>query len=365
MGGSASKGDRDQTVQADPRVYAAYDRAMGQAGSLLNAPSTPGFYPGDTVAGMNNRQEQALGDAYRRGIDGSAQEAGLDQYISGQLGQDYAGQIQDTAGQLTGALGTAQNALGGMAQGGMSLDQASQFAGQGSSAYDAALQQQASGAINPMTSQMYQAAAQNLGESFQESVLPGINATFGSAGRTGSGLQADALGNAAGELADAQGELAANMFGQASEGALQRQLAAAQGGLGSSLAQQQLAGQLYGQDANRALQAAGQLQGGALGGMGGLQGLAGLQQGAAGMTGMSSALDWQNLDQARGVGDAYQSQRQAEIDADRERYEHESSRGIQDWERHMRGLQSYLGLTAPLSGSGTTESDSSMWSKFT
>jgi len=337
---------------------------LGTAQSLLGGvPDTPGFFPGAAVAGMDPRLASGLSNMYARGAQGSALEQGAEGYVQNMLGQDYAGQQLAGAQAFMAGLPGAQDALSGMAGGGMGLDDAATFAQQGSAPYEAAMQQQASGAINPLTSAMFQQGFSDLAEQFNESVIPGINATFAGAGRSGSGLQADALGNAAGELADAGASMAAQMFGGAAESALGRQLSAAQGGLGANLAQQQLAGSLYGQDANRALSAAQSLQQGAGMGLSNLGQLGAMQQGAAGMVPTMSGLDYQNLDAMQRAGAGFQAQDQREIDAARERYEYEAQRPLLDWQRQFGALGGATGLLAPFSGAGTAQSDSQAFGK--
>ena len=360
MGGKANT--TTHSASAPVQQYAQY--GMDQARSQYEAmPGTPGYYPGSTVAGMDPRQQQAYDAMMQRG-QGSANEAGLQGYIGDQLGQNYAGQAQSTAQQLAGGVEAGQDALRQMAGGGVGLQDAANFAGQGSAPYEQALQQQASGAINPLTQQMYQQAASNLTEQFNEGVMPGINATFAGAGRTGSGLHADAIGNATGELADAQAGLAAQMFGGAAESALGRQLSAATAGRSAGLQQQGLAADLYNAGQNRALSAAGGLQSGGIAGMGGMGDLARLQQGAAGMTGLSSDLDYRNIGAMSQAGEAYQSQAQRELDDEVARYEHDSTRGLQDWERRQGALQRMPGMTSPLAGASTTQEDPSKWAKW-
>lgn len=277
--------DVDQTNTADPFVQAQVQRGMDQYWRSMG-----GMPSGDNVADMNQMQTDAYNAMNQRGMQGSAQEQAFDNYLSGQLGADRTGQL---SGASTGMLGAAGLGAGALAQ-------------------------QASGQINPMVSSMFRQGAADLAENFNESVMPGINATFGAAGRTGSGLHADAVGNAAGELADAQASMATNLYGNAAEQAMQRQL--------------QAGGQLFG-------------QGGQMG-MGGLGQLAQLQQGAAGMTGMASELDYNNLDRAAQAGGAFQDQAQAELDG-----------GISNWQRQMQGLGMMPGMLNPMQGTGRTVGD--------
>ena len=342
------------TTQTPPQNVQDYAQfGMDEARNQYNQmPGTPEYYnQGSTVAGMDPRQQQAYDAMMQRG-QGSANEAGLRGYIGDQLGQNYAGQAQGTAQQLSQGLGAGQNALTEMAN--LGLQGASEFAGQGSAPYEQALRQQASGAVNPLTQQMFQQASSNLTEQFNEGVMPGINATFAGAGRTGSGLHADAIGNATGELADAQAGLAAQMFGGAAESALGRQLSAANAGRSANLQQQGMASDML-SSAGRAL------QGGGIAGMGGASDLARLQQGAAGMTGMSSDMDYRNIDAQARAGAAYQDQAQRELDDEVARYEHNETRDLQDFERRQGVLQRMPGMTSPLASAGSAIADKDKW----
>lgn len=279
-----SYGKNEQTTRVDPRVAAYMEPLMNQMSALaMNAPGTPGFFPGDIYQNLLPEQQAALDQMLARG-QGSALEGAASGALQQQLTPEQFEQYQ----QMLGAGGGA-------------------------------LMQQASGQVNPLTSQMFQQAAGDLSEQFRESVIPGINAGFAQAGRTGSGLQQEALTNAAGELADAQAGLAAQMFGQASESALARQLAAGQALTGA-----------------------------------GFQGQ-GLMQGAAGLAPAMSALDWQNLQNMLGAGTMRQQDLQGTIDAERERYEYEASRPLMDWQRQMAALGGAVGMTTPFAGAGRTE----------
>ncbi len=253
---------------------------------LSGVPGTPEFYGGSTVAEMDPRRGAALQGLFERGMGGSPEELQLSNFLTSELGGGGG------AGGLLSGLGVGQDALG----------------------------QAASGQINPLVDDAFQSAASNLTESFNEGILPGINATFASAGRSGSGLQADALGNAAGELSDTLGSMAADMYGGAAESALNRQLTA--GGL---------------------------LQQGGLGGLG-------HQLGVAGLIPESAALDYAGLDAALGAGQGFEDYTQRLIDAGRERYEYNASRPLQDYQRNLDALNQYIGLTGPLQGTGTTTS---------
>ena len=59
---------------------------------------------------------------------------------------------------------------------------------------------------------------------FSESVLPGLNATFGNAGQTGGSAHALATGRAAGQLADTVGGVRSDIYGRAYESDQDRRL---------------------------------------------------------------------------------------------------------------------------------------------
>lgn len=82
---------------------------------------------------------------------------------------------------------------------------------------------------NPYLDQTFGRASDAVTERFNEAVLPGLNATFSSAGRTGGGLHQQALTGAAGELGDTLGGLATDIYGGAYEGDRNRAIQA--GGL--------------------------------------------------------------------------------------------------------------------------------------
>lgn len=330
------------------------NRNIQRADELMdNVPRTPEAYGGDWVADLQDRTQTGLDAQYQRGMGGSREQALFDRYMRGQLNQDLdPSAIQNRASEygMHGARGV--QALGRLGDRSMGLGEASQYAQGQQTPFDAALQQQASGAINPLTSQMFQQAAGDLGEQFQESIMPGINAQFASAGRVGSGAQARALTDAAGELADAQAGLAANMFGGAAESALGRQLQAGQAGLSDQLARRQLGASLYQGDRGLRQQAA---QGAAQAGLGGLGQMSNIygtqaqqQMGAAGLAPEAQAMDYRDINAMMQSGDRLQQQQQAEIDAQRQRYEQNAMRGIQDWTRRLGATTALSGTANPL-----------------
>ena len=153
---------------------------------------------------------------------------------------------------------------------------------------------------NPYLDQVYDTAADAVTERFSEDILPGINASFGAAGRTGSGAQALMQGRAAGDVAEQLRGLAGDIYAPAYESERERQITTASqlGQLGqqadianlqADLQRRDLASDLFTGGLDRKLAAGGQL--GQLG-LGGLssQLSAGGQLGDIGLGGLSSQL---------------------------------------------------------------------------
>lgn len=305
-----------------PYLTDVYGEAQG-----LYRSGVPAYYPGATYTPFNPIQQQAMAAQQQRAIQGSPQEQQLGQFISGQLqqpGVDTAA-AQQAAQQAAAGTGAGQQALLNQT-GGMGLGQAQQFAqggnqapfmqalgaqtqfggpgqhaaflGQGPQWAQQALQQAGQGGTlgdtigqvqdavgtgidptaqqtltqtaqgqslqgNPFLDDQFQRATQQIGERFQEITQPGIAAQFGAAGRTGGGLQGQALGAAQGELARELGGVATDIYGQNYQLERQRQLQAAdqlgQLGLGAGqlgLGAAGLGADIYGGQQQRALGAA-------------------------------------------------------------------------------------------------------------
>lgn len=188
----------------------------------------PEFFPGQTYVPFAQQTEQALQMQQQRATQGSAAERALGQQLAGTLSGDYLG-------------------------------------------------------ANPYLDDVVGAATRGVTEQFEQSVLPGISATFGAGGRTGGGIHQQALAQAGGELAQAVGDVEA-----------------------------QIRGQDYGAERQRQLQ-------------------------AAGLVPLASSLDYQNIDRLRGVG-AEQENLARQIQRDQQqRFDFYQQRPRQN-------LQDYLGL---------------------
>ena len=77
---------------------------------------------------------------------------------------------------------------------------------------------------NPHLDAMVQQSIARAGEGIQEQVMPGIAATFGGAGRTGGGIQQQMMENVGRDFGRTAGEMAQDIYGQAYETGMQRDL---------------------------------------------------------------------------------------------------------------------------------------------
>ena len=359
-------------------------------GYISDALSQPQFDL--TNAGLNANQaasgvgagQQMLAGAGGPGIGAASNfaRAGSNPFMAQQFANQGYGGPQDAASFIGGPQGNYDpfsNFAQQQVAGGGSLGQnIGQIQGAVDPNASQALSQTARGDFvgnNPYLDQQFDQATRRVREQFQDTVTPGINATFGAAGRTGSGIHQEALSDAAGELGDTLGGVAADLYGNAYtqerqnqlnaagqlgdlglgtaglgsqnfQGQEQRRLGAAglgsdiagaqnqdqlarsgqaldtylserglgqqatQFGLSNSLAQNQLAADLFNQGQNRQLQAGQSLLQGGLGGVGAVGDLYGRvgaeQQGAANLVPTLTDQQFGNIDRIQGVGDQVQ-----------------------------------------------------------
>ena len=330
---SKEKSSQQQSQSSGPwRGWQPYGRGFYESSQGLLNQGTPEYYGGNTVAGINPFQDLAIASQFSRGIGGSAQEGALGDYIGGALGGTGAGvqNLSNLAGNPFRGQGGAQ--LGGAAQG---LNQVAGASERGIGDFDpggtvgATAQGQFVGQ-NPFLNQAFNQAAGQVTDQFRNAVQPGINQSFGGAGRTGSFAHAAAQGQAAKGLGNSLQGLASNIYGGGYEAERGRQQQAALSGLGQGIG-------LYGQQQQNRLGAGGAVLGAQTQlGLGnqqaqlGRQGLrldaanslVGAQQGAAGLVPGLSGLQWNNLGQAGQVGDRLQGQQQRGIDANVQRHDY-------------------------------------------
>jgi hypothetical protein len=293
----------------------------------FNQIDVPDYYPGQNYVGMSGETATGIGRMRNRadGTEAQRQIGGLgSQFLQGGApGAGVAGQAQD-------AFGSGVAGLQGMAGGGGPV---------GGAQANEALSGYASGRVNPLTGQMFRAAAGELNQQFERDVLPGIQDMFAGSGGAGSSLAAGATGQAAGDLADAQANMAANMFGNASEAALGRGMQAA-----TTL------GSLYDAQQGRQLSAANQLAGLGMSGaqMADQQALTGAQ-----LAGQADALERQGIQDLFGAGQIAEEAQGRQIAGDMERYNYTANMDQMQRDRNMAAM---AGIPQALSGLPGTSS---------
>ena len=240
-------------------------QSMGVANTGLSGPMGAGQSRSFANAGLDGPMSMGqAGQLSRAGMSGPmgmgqtsgfsrSQDAGLNNPYLGMLGQagNYANRLLGEDPTLHGRISDVQSRVN------TGVDPRTQ----------AALGQTASGAMlnaNPYLDAQFNRAAQNVSDQFKNTVTPGINQTFGAAGRTGSRAHTGAMGEAQGNLGDTLGNLATDIYGGNYATERQNQLAAAGelGGLGMQgnqlgLSAAGLGADVYKSDAARQLGAAG------------------------------------------------------------------------------------------------------------
>jgi len=118
----------------------------------------PNFFGGNTYVPFAEQSQQALGMQEARALSGSNPENQLNQQLTGTLRGDYLNS-------------------------------------------------------NPYLDQMMNSASSGIREQFTDTVLPGINATFGAGGRTGGQLWGQTVADASGQLTDSLSRMGADIYG--------------------------------------------------------------------------------------------------------------------------------------------------------
>lgn len=241
------------------------------------------YYPGESYVPFSQQTMSALEGAEQRARQGSSVTPAASQYatqaLRGQTGNPY------------------QALLGGGA------------AGLGATAAGAHM------GGNPYLDQMYGAATRGITDRFSESVLPGIAAQFGSAGRTGGGIHQLAVGRAAEGLAQQLGDVGTRLYGGAYESERGRQQQAQRDLLSTGA-------QLYGTGARERL-------------------------GVLGLAPETAKAEYTDYDKLRGIGKTYEGLAERALEDDIRRFNY-AQQGQQ------RALQDYLALISGQYGGTTT-----------
>ena len=260
------------------------------------------FYPGQTYAGLGPQTQQSIQNL----ISGSNSPTlgAANHYLQGATGGQYLYSNPMNA-QFQGLAGRAGYESNPSAAG-------LNYFGSGGELNN-----------NPYLNAMYGAASRSVVDNFRNSIAPSLGSTFSAAGRTGSGAAQGAFGQATQSLGNTLGDLGANLYGQAYESGRNRQLSA----LGTQ-------GNLYNTGIVN--------QGNALGEISRNYNLErGLQQQAAGMAPQMNAANITALQAALQGSQLLDADRQAQINADRERFDF-GQQAPRDYYANLSGL--YNGL---------------------
>jgi hypothetical protein len=178
---------------------------------------------------------------------------------------------------------------------------------------------------NPYLDNMFNAASRSVGQQYSNTVMPGINATFGSGGRTGSNAHQTALDTANQSYTNNLTDMASNIYGNnyANERTNQLNAANQYANLGQNLAQQysNLGGSQFNQ----------QLAGANLG----------MQLGQQ---------DWNNIDRLGYIGQQVEGQGQKVLDDYMNRFNYYQNRPEQN-------LQNYIGFLNGNPGSNASQTN--------
>ena len=204
MGGKSSGGDT--TTKTEPwSGQAPYLTDAYQQAQNLYRSGGPEYFPNATYTNFSPQSQMAMQLGENRALYGSQ----FDQPAGNVAMQGMAGNSPFTQAGA-GALGMA--GLG-----------AGQLAATSNGAFLNS---------NPYLDRMFGAAAQQVGQQYNNQVMPGINATFGSGGRTGSNAHQQAMDMANDSFGNTLGNMAANIYGGNYQSERDRQMAASMG-LGS------------------------------------------------------------------------------------------------------------------------------------
>ena len=179
------------------------------------------------------------------------------------------------------------------------------------------LQQQVAGGENPYLDRTFDAAADRVGRKFNEYVVPGVNTTFGGAGRAGSAAHERAVTGAGRDFGETLGDLGAQIYGGAYESDANRRLSGAQNlaslGLGAGQARGNIGLQKYGAQTQR-------------------------QLGAGALVPELSGLEVQNLNLQQEAGDRLRQQQDLELQDRADKFYYDQDAPNQALQRFIQSI---------------------------
>ncbi len=240
---------------------------------------------------FGDQTQQAMDMMFQRGLTGDPSQTALGNYVTDTLNQPMVDPNQ--AYNMYGQVGAAAPGLDA-SQGYAGLPETGAAATAGLNTLGATASGDFLGA-NPYLDDLYDTGSQQIMDQFNQEIMPSLNATFGSAGRTGGGTHQLVAGEAAGDTADALAGLYGNIYAPAYEAERDRMMQAGSQLQQGDIQRRGLATDLYGTGVGAQL--------GAAGGMNDIYGTMGDQAFRAGsLQPTYTAQQYQDLDRMLGVG---------------------------------------------------------------
>lgn len=205
FGGGDSKSSEQTTTQEPWSGQAPYlSDLFGQAQDIYRQGYGQQYYGGPTVAPFSPYTQQGLQDLGTFGMYASPQQQQMGNWMLGGMMNPY------------GQAGLGMDYVGGPVQPGGGFGESTQpgYAGSPTPYFSG----------NPHLDAMVNTSIGRAARGVQEEVMPGLAAMFGGASRTGSGIQQELAGNIARDFGETAGDIASDIYGQAYESGMDRDL---------------------------------------------------------------------------------------------------------------------------------------------
>ncbi len=319
------------TQTSEPWAPAQAHIMRGLDAARAQVDAGPAQWNGPFIGSLSQYSKEGLDAIAQRGREGSP------------VTQSAQGLATDVLSQRPSFGGAS-----GYLAGGPSWEQVQQQFASLPEATQNALQQTAQGDYlqgNPYLDQQYGRAAQQVTDTFNRDISPGIAAQFSKAGRVGSDAQGDVLQNAAGQVSDSLAGLSNDIYGGNYQRERDRQLNAAYQLGNLTQAQQSLGSNVFNQLQGNQLAAAG-IDAGVYGQQLGQQNVFG---------GLANALanqDYMDIEQIKRVGEHYDQRSQQELDARRAQFNQEQAMKQQALRDYIAAARGH-GVTSSSTTSGT------------
>jgi hypothetical protein len=259
-------------------------------------------------------------------MNGSPVESSMQNYVTNTLNNAPG---QGTQNYLSGVMGQGAQNFGGS----MGGPQAQNLNATASGDYLNS---------NPYLDQMYNNAASRVTETFNDQVMPGINASFAGAGGSGSQIQRELATDSAGELSQTLGQMAGNIYGNNYQNERSNMMNAS-----NTLNQDDLARRGMNHNSSQFNRQLGLGAANASNSLLGTQGS--IQSNAASMAPAAANLDYQNIDRMMGVGGAVEGMAGNVLNDDMNRYNYGQQLPDQQLANYISAIQGNYGGTTSTS----------------